>query len=247
MTGGKRHQAGFCCFLDGATGKLKLNSAGEMTGEGWHSSHNFDQRGFFNADNGFYTLAHGDSYPRALMAATWDPNQRKALSKLEYFKYSGSTGDPVTNTTTGDFTELSNRDVAVLYSTSEGRTQRDLRLVLLSGMNVNAPAVKKEVWITELANEYVGWGAKIIQYSSTTALLAWNTFSTTSTTNAGTGTHFRLVDLAGEKLYPAYDMKETALYPQQSFRYSNDKKSVFFVSSGTGTLKVYQVKVNDAY
>lgn len=240
--GGDRHQAGWLGFLDATTGQLIMDGT-KQAGESWHCSHNFDQRGLFNKDGMFYTLAHGDAYPRALAASVFSTAKAHNIAQFFYFKIAGSNGVNATNANTGDFFELENRDVAVVYSTSDGRASRDLKIALLAGMNTGSPIIRNEAWLTKLSSYYVGWGPKVIQYSKSTILVGWNTFNG----KTGMSSYFQLVNLNADTLYPTYKLSESVLYPAQQFRYSNDKKTIYFISAGTMSLRIHAIKVDETY
>ena len=237
---GVRHQAGWFGFLDGTSGELLTNSEGKVKGNEWFFSHNFDQRCILSSDNKFYALAHGDAYPRALGISKWS-HENGLESKYDYYKIqNGSTGNNTTLTTTGDLAELSDGNVAVVYSTEDERSKRDLKLAIITGLSSNTIELAQESWITNLDNEHVGWGSKVLQYGDQNVIIGWNTFDDD---NQGTGSHFSLVNLSGTSISDVYSLDNTVLYPAQSFKKSADGKYVIFVSSENNALSVHLISI----
>ncbi|MCX6880069.1 MAG: HYR domain-containing protein [Verrucomicrobia bacterium] len=114
---GVRHQGGFLGYLS-LTGSL-------TTIHNWYFSHNFDQRLLVDGGN-FFTLAHGDAYPRALGFG-------KGGSTLSnYFSIPGAIGDNTTSTQTGGFVKLPNGNFGVVFSTAIGRNNYDVCYTELS-------------------------------------------------------------------------------------------------------------------
>jgi hypothetical protein len=225
-----RHQGGWMGLLD-ENGKLQ-----SVPGD-WFYSHNFDQRCLVSAEGKFYTLAHGDAFPRALGLDKW---QTKHEAGIEYYKIkNGTTGDNTTHTSTGDLTELANGDVAIAYTTKDERTQRDLRVTIVHGLAQGNPAVTNENWITNNTEEMVGWGAKILQYSDSRILVGWNSFAA----NTGKGSYVSLLNLKGEPVSQPEKLDDTYFYPSQSFQKTTDGKNIVFISGEPDALKVHVIKV----
>jgi hypothetical protein len=222
-----RHQGGWVGFLDGTTGKiLTKGSDNDIIGDTWFYSHNFDQRGMFSKEGKFYVLAHGDAYPRALGFAKFSSTNGKE-GELEYYKIkNGAVGDNTTNATTGDFEELSDGNVAIVYSTSDDRANRDLKLVILNSLTSKTPAVSNEVWVTKNeGTQFVGWGSKVVQFGDK-ILLGWNTFEGKKPIN----TKFCLADLQGKLIGAPVVLPNAVLYPTQSMKKTADNKNAVFVS-----------------
>lgn len=147
---GTRHQAGYFGYFDPATG-VQAKPGGsdpKHTGAGWFYSHNFDQR--LLVDNGVaYTLAHGDAYDRQLGFSAWtlDSYTKRNSTTFDksYFTIAGDEGDNKTDTETGQFIKLSNGQFAIIHTTSQGRSARDVRIVLADGAT-GAPSA--EAWLT---------------------------------------------------------------------------------------------------
>lgn len=119
-----RHQGGFVATMS-LTGTFQVLN-------GWYSSHNFDQRLLVDGDN-FYTLAHGDAFPRALQFASWGATAAAGPSDSDnYLSIPGDVGDNVTNTQTGGFVKLPNGNFGVVYATKVGRTNFDVCYAQLS-------------------------------------------------------------------------------------------------------------------
>jgi len=237
---GIRHQAGWLGFLDGSSGAILKKSNGDHIGSRWYYSHNFDQRGIITSQNTFYALAHGDGYPRSLGISEWSHvNGRE--SDLKYYDIqNGSTGANQTLTTTGDLTELSDGNVAVVYSTEDERNKRDLRVSIIGGLIAKDPTTMKETWLTSLDQDHVGWGSKVIQYDNEHIIVGWNTFDDN---NQGTGSHFLLTSLDGTNASETYSLDQTVLYPAQSFKKSADGKHIIFVSEENSNIKVHLIAI----
>jgi hypothetical protein len=140
-----RHQGGYICFLD-LNGKVitKTNSS-EPVGNTWFYSHNFDQRLYASGDY-FYTLAHGDAYPRSLGLTKWTDKAgvKNPVFSCEFFKISGSTGDNTTNTQLGGFAQFKNGTFGVIFSSSNGRNARDICFKTIDGAGI----ASEELWLT---------------------------------------------------------------------------------------------------
>lgn len=238
-----RHQGGWVGFLNAETGEL-LKKNEKIIGDSWYFSHNFDQRAILSSDNKFYTLAHGDAYPRALGIAKWNHTSGKE-SDLEYYKITnGKTGDNTTQTHTGDLAELKNNNIAITYSTKDGRKDRDLRLAIISGFKDNKPQVKSETWITENeSSNFVGWGIKVAQYKSDKIVVGWNQYKRSNKIEIK-GSNLILLDYNGKVVSDTYSLKGNYFYPNQSIKLTSDGKNLVFVTSENGELKVFMIKNN---
>ncbi|MEI9950320.1 MAG: hypothetical protein WDO74_15405 [Pseudomonadota bacterium] len=148
---GVRHQAGYFGYFDPSTGKQTApgGSDPKHTGAGWFYSHNFDQR--LLIDQGVsYTLAHGDAYPgRQLGFSAWtlDSYTKKNNTSFDqsYFMIAGEEGENQTDTETGQFIKLADGRFVIVHTTSQGRTARDVRILLANG---TTGATLSEAWLT---------------------------------------------------------------------------------------------------
>src|SRR6478609_9480914 len=139
---GVRHQAGYFGYFDPATG-MQAKPGGsdpKHTGAGWFYSHNFDQR--LLVDKGVaYTLAHGDAYDRQLGLSAWtlDSYTKKNDTTFDksYFTIAGDSGDNKTDTETGQFIKLADGRFVIVHTTSQGRSARDVRIVLAEQLFVS--------------------------------------------------------------------------------------------------------------
>ena len=146
---GTRHQAGYLRYVDPLSGKLIApGGASDFMGTGWLYSHNFNQR--LLMDNGTaYLLAHGDAYARQLgfMAysyAGYAKNDRPLFDQ-SYLAVDGAEGDNATNAQTGQFIKLANGTFAMVHTTSQARSARDVRIVVASGTD---GTTKASAWLT---------------------------------------------------------------------------------------------------
>jgi len=147
---GTRHQAGYFGYFDPATG-MQTKAGGsdpKHTGAGWFYSHNFDQR--LLIDKGVaYTLAHGDAFERQLGFSAWtlDSYTKKNSTTFDksYFTIAGDEGDNETDTETGQFIKLPDGRFVIVHTTAQGRSARDVRVVLADG---TTGATSSEAWLT---------------------------------------------------------------------------------------------------
>jgi len=150
---GTRHQAGILRYFDPATGALAApgNTHASNTGTGWFYSHNFNQRVLI--DNGTaYLLAHGDAYSRQLGFAAYDfagySKNDSPLFNQSYLAISGNEGDNATNAQTGQFIKLASGNFAIVHTTAQGRSARDVRIVIAGGTD---GTTKSSAWLTSNA------------------------------------------------------------------------------------------------
>ena len=144
---GKRHQAGFLAYIDPGTGKEQASDRNLFMGANWWYSHNFNQRLKVEADGTTWILAHGDAYPRQLgiCSFTYDSyKNNNAASDTQYFKINGDEGDNNTNAETGQFIHLSDGRFAIVHTSSQDRTMRDVHVLITD--NTGKPV--SDVWIT---------------------------------------------------------------------------------------------------
>lgn len=234
---GVRHQGGWVGFLDCNNGEVVMKNNDSHVGSGWFYSHNFDQRSILSSDGYFYLLSHGDAYPRALGVSKIG-HENGFDAKFEYYTLQdGSTGDNFTNSNTGDLVELSNGNVAIVFSTGEKRDQRDLRLAIVSGFNSDStePMLYRETWITVNTTEYVGWGAKIAQYGDY-ILVGWNQYDGN---NSATASYLKLLDINGDLISDTEMLDDVCFYPAQSIQTTSDGKYLVWISAhGENNLRV---------
>jgi len=133
-----RHQAGFLRLLDPSSGVVQAPGGNDIIhfGAGWWYSHNFNQR--LLVDGGkYYVLAHGDAYARQLGFARWSPGKYAKDNDTDfnesYFKIDGNEGDNNTNAQTGQLAKLPDGRFVIVHTTSQGRSARDVRVVLANG------------------------------------------------------------------------------------------------------------------
>ncbi|GIQ58983.1 hypothetical protein Flavo103_21190 [Flavobacterium collinsii] len=243
------HQAGWIAFMNASTGEPIKDSKGQNSGDEWYISHSFDQRILIPSHNSkkYYTLAHGDSgNNRALLTEIWDQEVYLVTGNGTRYRYFDKIPDNpgnnnYTGTRTGDFIELPNGNVAVIYCTEHGRKQRDLKLVILGGMQANKPSTLKEAWVTENTENFVGWGMQMHLYGNDKILLAWNVFKDEKT---AVGTYFALADLNGNIISKIEEYPEALLNHGQSMKITKDGKKLVFVSAGSGNkLKINTINI----
>jgi hypothetical protein len=87
----------------------------------------------------YYVLAHGDAFPRSLGFARWSLSGYTGSNGTDfdesYWDISGGVGDNNTNAQTGQFARLSDGRFAIVHTSSEGRSARDVRVVIADGSN----------------------------------------------------------------------------------------------------------------
>jgi hypothetical protein len=118
-----RHQAGYVGFisLEGVN----------LSPDGWYSSHNFDQR-LLIIGSDYYTLAHGDAYPRALGFAKWadggitSHTKGKQVFNKSFLIIPGGVGDNKTSTQLGNVIPLGDGTFGVVFTTANGRNNFDI-------------------------------------------------------------------------------------------------------------------------
>jgi len=146
-----RHQAGYFGYFDPSTGMQTKPGGSDVVhqGAGWFYSHNFDQR--LLVEQGVaYTLAHGDAYPGRQMgfsAWTLDSYTKKNKTTFDqsYFMIAGAQGENKTDSETGQFIRLSDGRFVIVQTTSQGRSARDVRILLANG---TTGATLSDAWLT---------------------------------------------------------------------------------------------------
>lgn len=130
-----RHQAGFLRLLNPASGAVIAPAGNDIIhfGAGWWYSHNFNQRLLIDGGN-YYVLAHGDAYSRQLGFARWSvggyTNNNATDFDQSYWTITGNVGDNNTSAQTGQFARLANGKFVIVHTTAQGRSARDVRVVL---------------------------------------------------------------------------------------------------------------------
>lgn len=270
FSGGAKHQSSVFSFIDPATGEqiYKKDANGniltypstsygatagqkQLVGDLWYFSHNWDQRIISNSNGQYYTLAQGDSFPRALGLERWSKTGREANSQLLFEnKLEGSGNETTSNI--GDLIEFEPGKIAIVYATKTGgRQQKDLKICIVKNANTK-PEIVKTTWITNYTTDFTGFGARIAKYGANRLLVAWNRFPVTR--DAGStgrtkayATGYQLIDFDGNTASNLEEKEEkdyNALYPSQSMRPTPDGKNLIFVSAVAGKLRVNVLRVN---
>ncbi|MEK7951330.1 hypothetical protein [Luteolibacter soli] len=160
---GVRHQGGHVvtCSLSGVLGTVTP----ALTSE-WYCSHNFEQRLLVDGNN-FYTLAHGDAFPRALVFGRWlDGAATSFVGNTEYFPISGTVGNNTTSTQTGGMVKLANGNFGVVYSTKLTRNNFDVRYVEITPSGVAGTPV----WLTSYPATTFAIFPRIARYGDAAAI-----------------------------------------------------------------------------
>ena len=201
---GVRHQAGYFGYFDPATGAQAApgGSDPKHTGAGWFYSHNFDQR--LLIDQGVsYTLAHGDAYERQLGFAAWtlDSYTKKNNTTFDqpYFKIAGTEGDNQTDSETGQFIKLTDGRFVAVHTTSQGRTARDVRMVIANG---TTGATLSEAWLTTNTGNVQATMPKL-EVLGDKLFVSYGLWDSTQRANKKIDWYSMLVDLALKPLGPA--------------------------------------------
>ena len=161
---GVRHQGGHVvtCSLSGVLGTVTP----ALTSE-WYCSHNFDQRLLVEGNN-FYTLAHGDAYPRALVFGRWLDGAAATsfTSNTEFFAINGTIGDNTTGTQLGAMVKLANGNFGVVYSTKQGRNNFDVRYLEITPTGVAGA----QTWLTSYPANTFAIYPRIARYGDAAAV-----------------------------------------------------------------------------
>jgi len=230
---GTRHQAGFFAYLDPATG-TELPPGGSLplnTGAGWFYSHDFDQR--LLVENGTsYLLGHGDAFPRQLGLASFNldgytKNNASAFDE-SYFAIDGTEGDNDTNAETGQFIHLADGRFAMIHTSSQGRTARDVHVVLASSSGVMA----SDAWLTSNTGMIQATMPKL-QMLNQELWVSYGLWDATSRTNKTITWYSLLVDMNLEPasvVNPLANVEFVAGSPLFSFAAGPNAGSVGWVS-----------------
>jgi len=200
-----RHQAGYFGYFDPSTG-MQTKPGGSDTqhqGAGWFYSHNFDQR--LLVDQGVsYTLAHGDAYPGRQMgfsAWTLDSYTKKNKTTFDqsYFMIAGAEGDNKTDSETGQFIRLSDGRFVIVQTTSQGRSARDVRILLANG---TTGATLSEAWLTTNTGNIQATMPKV-EVLGDVLFVSYGLWDSTQRTNKKIDWYSLLVDLTLKPLAAA--------------------------------------------
>ena len=222
-----RHQAGYLAFmgLDGAFAAVN----------DWYSSHNFDQR-IFLVGTDYYTLAHGDAYPRALGFAKWTDAGAKGSQvwDKQFFKIPGAVGDNKTSTQLGNAIPFADGTFGVVFTTANGREGWDVAYRQISAKGDTLPLK----WITAYPKGTQAIYPKIAKHGDD-ALLMWEEIVGT----ANGGIQLAILSPAGTvvtaktaladkaiRLSPYYDL---ATLPNGKILWANQK--------GTDSISVFKL------
>jgi hypothetical protein len=154
-----RHQGGHVATMS-LTGVLTVINP-------WYCSHNFDQRVLVDGNN-FYTLAHGDAYPRALVFGRWQDGVAGTsfVGNTEYFPISGAIGNNTTNTQTGGMVKLASGNFGVVYTTKLTRNNFDVRYVEITPAGVAGTPT----WLTSYPSNTFAIFPRIARYGDAAAV-----------------------------------------------------------------------------
>jgi len=230
---GVRHQGGYVGFI-GSNGKQLFHSGDKHVGNGWFYSHNFDQR-LIVADGAYYTLAHGDAYPRALGFSKWtDSGGGKAnLVNTRYHDIPGKSGDNTTHCQTGGLVALNDKTFAVLFATSNERPAHDVCLKILS----DSGKVMHQQWLTSYGEDRYAAYPRIARYGQD-ILLAWE--------EVVSGSHqstlqMMLLDASAESSMGPMPVSDAHVSPFYDIVALDDGSVVWATASGGGSIRIYRV------
>lgn len=230
---GVRHQGGYLGFLN-------LEGV-NLTSNGWYFSHNFDQR-IMVVGNNYYTLAHGDAYPRALGFGKWSDGGASAHTKgkqefsKDFLKIPGAVGDNKTSTQLGNMVSFADGTFGVVFATANGRNNFDVGYRQLSATGDTSNIT----WLTSHPANTLAIFPRIAKYGAN-VLLLWE--QVVGTTNGGIQTavlapNGSIVTPAAAladkslRLSPYYDVitlpDGTVMWANQK---GNDSVSIFKISA----------------
>jgi hypothetical protein len=222
-----RHQAGYLAFmsLDGSF----------VTTNGWYSSHNFDQR-LLLVGNDYFTLAHGDAYPRALGFAKWTDAGAKGSQVFDrqFFKIPGSVGDNKTSTQLGNAVPLGDGTFGVMFTTANGRNAFDVAYRQLSAAGDTLPLK----WITAYPAGTFALYPKIARYGSN-VLLMWEEIAGTS----NNGIQMAILSPAGAVVAPKFPLadKTIRLSPYYDLAALPNGKIMWANQKGNDSISVFRL------
>lgn len=242
-----RHQGGHVTFLnlDGAA----------IVANGWYFSHNFDQR-MLVIGSAYYTLAHGDAYPRSLGFAKWSDGGASAHTKgkldfdKQFLKIPGAVGDNKTSTQLGNFVPFADGTFGVVFTTANGRNNFDVGYRQLSA----AGDTLSLTWLTTHPAGTLAIFPRLVKYGAN-ALVLWEQ----ATGNTQNGIHSAVVAPNGAVVTPAAPLSDKALrlspyhepvnLPEGAILWANqkgnDSVSVFRIAA-PGTPVLPRARARDA-
>ncbi len=190
-----RHQAGFLAFMS-------LDGSFVVT-NGWYSSHNFDQR-LHLVGNDYYTLAHGDAYPRALGFAKWSDAGAKGSQVFDkqFLKIPGAVGDNKTSTQLGNLVPFGDGTFGVMFATANGRNAFDVGYRHLSATGDTLSLT----WVTTYPAGTFAIFPKMVKYG-TNVLLLWEEVAGT----ASAGIQLAILDPAGTVVTPKFPLADKSI------------------------------------
>jgi hypothetical protein len=227
-----RHQAGYLAFmtLDGTFGSPN----------DWYSSHNFDQR-LLLVGNDYYTLAHGDAYPRALGFAKWADTGSKGGQSFDkqFFKIPGAVGDNKTSTQLGNVVPFGDGTFGVMFTTANGRNAFDVAYRQLSAKGDTLSLQ----WITTYPAGTFALYPKIAKYGAN-VLLMWE--EVTGTTN--NGIQMAILTPAGAVVAPKFPLpdKTIRLSPYYDLAVLPNGKILWANQKGNDSVAVYKLVESNA-
>ncbi|MBL49935.1 MAG: hypothetical protein CMP28_13440, partial [Roseibacillus sp.] len=158
-----RHQAGYVATVS-LMGELSVVT--DLLSD-WYVGHNFDQRLLVDGNN-FYTLAHGDAYPRALVFGRWQDGAggTSFVGDTEYFPIRGAIGDNTTETQTGGMVKLANGNFGVVYTTKISRNNYDICYIEITPAGVAGTPT----WLTSYPSNTFAIYPRIARYGDAAAI-----------------------------------------------------------------------------
>jgi hypothetical protein len=222
-----RHQAGYLAFisLDGSF----------VSPNDWYSSHNFDQR-MMLVGNDYYTLAHGDAYPRALGFAKWSDGGVKGAQVFDkqFLKIPGSVGDNKTSTQLGNVVPFGDGTFGVAFTTANGRNGFDMAYRQLSATG-DTLSIQ---WITAYPVGTFALYPKIAKYGDN-VLLMWEEVTGT----ANSGVQMAILSSAGAVISPKVPLADKAirLSPYYDLTTLPNGKILWANQKGNDSISIYKL------
>jgi hypothetical protein len=227
---GVRHQGGYVGFL--RPGGEQLMNGNKHMGDGWYFSHNFDQRLIY-ANGFYYTLAHGDAYPRALGFAKWTDKGGKKLVNTTFHTIPGESGDNTTHCQTGGLLAMPNNTFPVIFATSNERDSHDICIKLLNG----AGAIAKERWLTTYTSGQYGAYPRIAHYGKD-ILVAWEE---TGGQRGGTTLQLMLLNASLNTVVGKTAVEDLHLSPYYDLTNLDDGSVVWAVPTGGSNIRIGRI------
>lgn len=226
---GVRHQAGFMAFmgLDGTFG----------VANGWYSSHNFDMR-LLRIGSDWFTLAHGDAYPRALGFAKWSDAGAKGSQAFDkqWLKIPGGVGDNKTSTQLGGFVAYPDGTFGAVFATANGRNAFDVGYRQLSAKGDTLSLH----WLTQYPAGTFAIFPRIARHGEN-ALILWEEV----TGNAVAGIQAAIVAPAGTSVQGKTPLPDKALRltPYHDVSALPNGKFLWAVQKGNDSISVVKLTV----